>query len=294
MRLPTILLGLCMLISLSGCTSLFFQPQKNHVLSPERFELEYQDVNFKSADGVMLHGWYLPAQGKAKGTVLFLHGNAENISTHILSIYWLPGRGYNVFIIDYRGYGRSQGQADVAGALADIEAALQTLIARPDIDPDRIVVLGQSLGGALAISAVAQSQLRSHIKTVVVDSAFSSYSTITREKMADFWLTWPLQWIPWLTIDDSFSPVNTIAISCSLAAAITSLSRIEPPGWMTARIPAFAAASMPSRNGKKASLAITEPGTTSPASSAFNAAIFALTTRLICPAPMPTVCKSFA
>lgn len=211
MRLSNILLSLCMLISMNGCTSLFFQPQKNHVLSPERFELEYQDVNFKSADGVMLHGWYLPAQGKAKGTVLFLHGNAENISTHILSIYWLPGRGYNVFIIDYRGYGRSQGQADVAGALADIEAALQTLIARPDIDPDRIVVLGQSLGGALAISAVAQSQLRSHIKAVVVDSAFSSYGIITREKMADFWLTWPLQWIPWLTIDDSFSPVNTIA-----------------------------------------------------------------------------------
>ncbi len=211
MRLSNILLSLCMLISMNGCTSLFFQPQKNHVLSPERFELEYQDVNFKSADGVMLHGWYLPAQGKTKGTVLFLHGNAENISTHILSIYWLPGRGYNVFIIDYRGYGRSQGQADVAGALADIEAALQTLIARPDIDPDRIVVLGQSLGGALAISAVAQSQLRSHIKAVVVDSAFSSYGIITREKMADFWLTWPLQWIPWLTIDDSFSPVNTIA-----------------------------------------------------------------------------------
>ena len=207
MRLPAIL---CMLISLSGCTTLFFQPQKNHVLSPEQFQLEYQDVNFKSADGVMLHGWYLPAQGKAKGTVLFLHGNAENISTHILSVYWLPGRGYNVFIFDYRGYGRSQGQADVAGALADVEAALQTLIARPDIDPDRIVVLGQSLGGALAISAVAQSKLRNHIKAVVVDSAFSSYSAITREKMADFWLTWPFQWIPWLTIDDGFSPVKAI------------------------------------------------------------------------------------
>lgn len=211
MRLPAILLSLCMLISLSGCTTLFFQPQKNHVLSPEQFQLEYQDVNFKSADGVMLHGWYLPAQGEAKGTVLFLHGNAENISTHILSVYWLPGRGYNVFIFDYRGYGRSQGQADVAGALTDVEAALQTLITRPDIDPDRIVVLGQSLGGALAISAVAQSKLRNHIKAVVVDSAFSSYSAITREKMADFWLTWPFQWIPWLTIDDSFSPVHAIA-----------------------------------------------------------------------------------
>lgn len=211
MNLRHILLGLCMLISLSGCTSLFFQPQKNHVLSPERFALEYEDVNFKSADGVMLHGWFLPAQGKAKGTVFFLHGNAENISTHILSVYWLPGRGYNVFMFDYRGYGRSQGQADVAGALADAEAALRTLTARPDIDPGRIVVLGQSLGGALAISAVAQSQLRGHIKAVIADSAFSSYNTITREKMADFWLTWPLQWLPWLTIDDTFSPVNAIA-----------------------------------------------------------------------------------
>ena len=211
MYLSRILLSFCMLIGLSGCTTLFFQPQKNHVLSPERFELEYEDVNFKSADGVMLHGWFLPAQGKAKGTVLFLHGNAENISTHILSVYWLPGRGYNVFMFDYRGYGRSQGQADVAGALADTEAALRTLTERPDIDPDRIVVLGQSLGGALAISAVAQSQLRNHTKAVIADSAFSSYNTITREKMAGFWLTWPLQWLPWLTIDDTFSPVNAIA-----------------------------------------------------------------------------------
>ncbi len=211
MRLPNILLSLCMLICMSGCTTLFFQPQKKHVLSPERFDLEYEDVSFKSADGVMLHGWYLPAQGKAKGTILFLHGNAENISTHILSIYWLPGRGYNVFIFDYRGYGRSQGQATVAGALTDTEAALQTLTARPDIDTDRIVVLGQSLGGALAVPAVAQSGLRNHIKAVIIDSAFSSYGAITREKMADFWLTWPLQWIPWLTMDESFSPEQAIA-----------------------------------------------------------------------------------
>src|SRR5690606_7100374 len=90
------------------------------------------------------------------------------------------------------------------------------------------------------------------------------------------------------------TPVNTIAIPCSSAASITSASRIEPPGWITARIPAAAAASMPSRKGKKASEAITEPGTSSPASSALSAAIFAETTRLICPAPTPMVRPSFA
>src|SRR5690606_13564211 len=89
-------------------------------------------------------------------------------------------------------------------------------------------------------------------------------------------------------------PVNTMDMPCSSAAAITSASRMEPPGWITAAMPAAAAASMPSRKGKKASEAITEPATCRPASAAFRPAILALTTRLIWPAPMPTVCRSLA
>ncbi len=84
-------------------------------------------------------------------------------------------------------------------------------------------------------------------------------------------------------------PVNTMAMPCSSAAAMTSSSRIEPPGWITALIPAWAALSMPSRNGKKASEAITEPGTSSPACSALMAAMRAELTRLIWPAPTPMV-----
>src|SRR5690606_4077830 len=83
------------------------------------------------------------------------------------------------------------------------------------------------------------------------------------------------------------TPVNTMAMPCSSAAAITSASRIEPPGWITALMPASAAASMPSRNGKNASEAITEPSTTRPASAALIPAMRAEYTRLICPAPTP-------
>ena len=208
-RICNITLLTLLLFSLSSCTALFFQPQSQHVLTPERLGLEYEDIYFNSIDGLTLHGWYLPAPASARGTVLFLHGNGENISTHIAGIYWLPSRGYNVFIFDYRGYGRSEGIPDVEGALADVESALQTLVARTDIDSDRIVVLGQSLGGALAISAVAQSPLRNHVRAVISDSAFSSYRTIIREKMSDFFLTWPFQWVPWLTMDDKYSPVDT-------------------------------------------------------------------------------------
>ena len=76
---------------------------------------------------------------------------------------------------------------------------------------------------------------------------------------------------------------------CSSAAAITSSSRIEPPGWITAAMPAAAAVSMPSRNGKKASEAITAPAIGRPASSAFQRPMRAESTRLIWPAPTPTV-----
>ncbi|MCY1177579.1 hypothetical protein D9M73_178930 [compost metagenome] len=89
-------------------------------------------------------------------------------------------------------------------------------------------------------------------------------------------------------------PVNTMAMPASSAAAITSASRIEPPGWITAVMPALAALSMPSRNGKKASLAITAPGTGRPACSALIAAMRAELTRLIWPAPTPTVWRFLA
>jgi len=217
MKVRMIRLGCLVLLALlslciGGCTTLFFQPQSKHVLSPAQLNLEFEDVYFDSTDGIRLHGWFLPAKSQAKGTILFAHGNGENISTHIASIYWLPASGYNVFAFDYRGYGRSQGKPDIDGAMADFETALQTLVTRRDIDANRIVVLGQSLGGAIAIAAVAQSPLRSHIKAVVADSAFSSYRAITREKMSEFILAWPLQWLPWLTMTDKYSPIDSISL----------------------------------------------------------------------------------
>ncbi|HKJ87186.1 MAG TPA: alpha/beta fold hydrolase, partial [Gammaproteobacteria bacterium] len=95
---------------LAGCTSLFFYPDREMVLNPATLGLGFERVAFPSTDGVRLHGWYLPAETeRTGGTVLFLHGNAENISNHLRIVDWLPERGFNVFLFDYRGYGRSQG-----------------------------------------------------------------------------------------------------------------------------------------------------------------------------------------
>jgi len=88
----------------TGCTTLFFQPLGKHIRTPKDIGLDYEDLWFKSADGVLLNAWFLPAKTVARGTVLFLHGNAENISTHIGAVFWLPERGFNVLLLDYRGY----------------------------------------------------------------------------------------------------------------------------------------------------------------------------------------------
>ena len=196
--------------ALTGCTSLFFQPHRTQYLEPGRIGLAYKDVYFPTTDGLVLHGWFLPAQGKARGTVLFLHGNAENISTHIANVYWLPARNYNVFLPDYRGYGLSQGTPSVPGVLDDITSAMTYLLDQPDVDPDRIVMLGQSLGGALAIYHAAHSPYRQKIKALIAESTFSDYAGIAREKLAAFWLTWIIQWPLSLTIDNAYSPLPAV------------------------------------------------------------------------------------
>lgn len=206
-----LLLALIMAVFVSGCTSVFFQPQHIQYLTPDEIGLAYEDVYFRSSDGLMLHGWLLPARGKAKGTVLFLHGNAQNISTHIASVHWLPAQHYNVFLPDYRGYGLSEGEASLAGMQDDINSAMAYLLHRADIDAGRIVILAQSLGGASAIYNVAHSPYRQQIKALIAESAFSDYRGIAREKLASFWLTWPLQWPLALSIDDDYSPLPAVS-----------------------------------------------------------------------------------
>lgn len=204
---------LCVLVVLTsvGCARLFFMPQQELVRTPTEIGLDYEDVYFNSADGVRLHGWWLPAEGNAQGTVIFFHGNAENISTHIGSVYWLPAAGFNVFMMEYRGYGLSEGDPSLPGVHADGSAALQTVMQRTDIDTSQVVVLGQSLGAAVAVYAVANSPYRTRFKALIVDSVFASHRQITREKLGGFWLTWPLQWPLALMVSDAFSPVKAIA-----------------------------------------------------------------------------------
>ncbi|MEN8197999.1 MAG: alpha/beta hydrolase, partial [Pseudomonadota bacterium] len=214
MRAVIRILTLSLALSLGACTGLLFHPQSELLITPDRVGVAYRDIAFTAADGVELHGWFLPAEtGAASGeacTVLFLHGNAENISTHLGAVWWLPAKGYNVFLFDYRGYGHSAGEPTLPGLHLDDAAALETVFAMEGVDSGKIVVFAQSLGGAVAITALAQSPYRHRVRALITESAFSDYRGITREKLAGFWLTWPLRGPLSLTMNNDYKPLEAI------------------------------------------------------------------------------------
>jgi fermentation-respiration switch protein FrsA (DUF1100 family) len=174
-----ILLGASML-TLAGCIErFFFYPDAARYTSPEQFGLRAEDVRIRSSDGTLLHGWFLSANGTAKGTVLHLHGNAANISNHLPLVAWLPARGYNVLMLDYRGFGRSEGRPTLDGVVEDALAALRYLRSRADVDAGRLVVFGQSIGGATALRMLARDS--AGVRLAIIDSSFPSYRGIARD-----------------------------------------------------------------------------------------------------------------
>ncbi|MFN2360514.1 MAG: alpha/beta hydrolase [Marinobacter sp.] len=217
LRAVRTLAGIAAALSLllqTGCSSVFFYPDQVTYVTPDRLNLDYQDVYIETPDGETLHGWWLPAASDPKGTVYFLHGNAQNISSHIMNVAWLPDRRYNVFIIDYRGYGRSTGAPDIEGTLHDAESGLRWLTNQPDVENQPLFLLGQSLGGALG-TALASEWVKQDVQPpldgVILDGTFNGFRAIAREKLGEFWLTWPFQIPLSLTVTDEYEAYERIS-----------------------------------------------------------------------------------
>jgi fermentation-respiration switch protein FrsA (DUF1100 family) len=172
-----ILIGACLYLGIAALTyfrqsSLIYYPNlpgRELTATPLQLGLAYEDVSLVTADGVRLHGWFVPAN-PARGTLLFFHGNAGNISHRLDSIAIFNRLGLDVLIIDYRGYGQSDGEVSEAGTYRDAEAAWQYLTESRGIDPDRIVVFGRSLGASIA----AWLASRHTPAALIVESGFSS------------------------------------------------------------------------------------------------------------------------
>jgi hypothetical protein len=168
---------------------------KQWTRTPAALGIEYEDVTIVSADNTRLSAWWLEAYGDVKGTVVFFHGNAENISTHLGSVYWLPEKGYQVLLLDYRGYGRSEGKPGFPGVFEDIDATLNWALGDARVQGKPVYLFGQSLGATMSGYVTATSpELNSRLSGVVLDAAFASYQEITREVASRHWLTWSFQY----------------------------------------------------------------------------------------------------
>jgi len=155
---------------------LVFAPSQRIEATPTEAGLAYEDVRLRTADGLNLHAWFVPAP-RPLGTVLFCHGNAGNLSHCLEAIAQYHRLGFSSLVFDYRGYGRSEGRPTERGAYRDAEAAWRYLTETRGIAPDDIIVHGRSLGGAVAAHLAAERAPRA----LVVESAFTSVPDLGQE-----------------------------------------------------------------------------------------------------------------
>jgi len=152
-----------------------FHPTKEIPVTPQDINLAFEDVYFVTRDQIRLNGWLIK-NPKAQATLLFFHGNAGNISQRLEKIAMFYAMGLNVFILDYRGYGRSQGDPTEKGIYIDAMAAYDYLRTRTDIDKDKIIGYGASLGGVVAVDLAGERKLAA----LIIDSSFTSAADISK------------------------------------------------------------------------------------------------------------------
>ena len=152
-----------------------FYPSERLVTNPRNWGADYEDVTLTTEDGVDLHGWFVPRDG-ARQVLLFFHGNAGNISHRGASIAVFHELGLDVFIPDYRGYGRSGGSPDEQGLYKDARAAWRWLTEERGYAPEDIIIFGRSLGGAVAAHLAGEVRPRG----VILESTFSSATDAAR------------------------------------------------------------------------------------------------------------------
>jgi alpha-beta hydrolase superfamily lysophospholipase len=167
--------------------NMIYHPSREIDQTPDQFGLVHDDVTLTTSDSLRINGWYLPCGHTAKLIVLLFHGNAGNISHRFDKFAVLRDLGVDTFIIDYRGYGRSEGNPDEPGTYRDARAAYDYLVTQRKIAPRAIVVYGESLGSAIA----ADLATKVDVGGLILEEAFTSIGDVG-QKMFPFF---PVRWL---------------------------------------------------------------------------------------------------
>ena len=163
--------ALVLLVSCSQSRMIYFpnMPSREHAGNPKQIGLDFESVEFETDDGIKLHAWFVPAV-EPRGTLLFFHGNAGNISHRLDSLRIFHDLSLSTLILDYRGYGQSEGTPSEEGTYRDAEAALRFLQQQRGVAAEDDIVFGRSLGAAVAAHLATRYQVRA----LILESAFTS------------------------------------------------------------------------------------------------------------------------
>ena len=148
---------------------LVYYPTRAVMETPDSAGLTFKDIFPETEDGLRLHGWYLPCPGAQK-TLMIFHGNAGNIGHRVEWLAMLKSLALNIMIVDYRGYGRSGGQPFEKGLYRDASAAYGWWKREGSEGGQKLILLGESLGGAVAVDLAA----RAHVDGIILQSTFTS------------------------------------------------------------------------------------------------------------------------
>ncbi|MBI3973927.1 MAG: alpha/beta hydrolase [Chloroflexi bacterium] len=172
---PALVAYVIVLVGLMWMESrLIYFPAAHHVALPEHYGLKAEELWLRADDGVRLHGWYI--RGIGERALVWFHGNAGNVSHRLENakrlVDWF---GLDIVLVDYRGYGRSEGVPSEAGLYADGRAMYQAARDR-GFAPERIVLLGRSLGAAVALEVALDHACAG----VVLETPFLSVPALAR------------------------------------------------------------------------------------------------------------------
>ena len=172
--LAVMIAGFLALVRYLETAGVFF-PSDEMVISPSIINLPWEDVYFRPKDNVLLNGWFFK-NPRARSTLLFAHGNAGNMSDRLFKIEFFYRLGLNVFIFDYRGYGKSEGKPSETGIYSDAQGAYDHLRSRGDVDMKKIILYGASIGGAVVIDLATQRDAA----LLVVESSITNARDMAR------------------------------------------------------------------------------------------------------------------
>ena len=187
---------------------LFYHPTQDETPLPLPWRnLNVQDIFFHTTDKVRLHGRFYSSTNKARGTIVQFHGNAGNITNHVLILLWLVEHGYNLFVFDYRGYGQSQSTPSPAGLHHDALAALRQAenLHRTHTRAGVYVIIGQSLGGAVVLKALEDFAATVPLDLLVLDSTFASYRNVALKITTSSLTGLVLTPLAWLLVSDAYA-----------------------------------------------------------------------------------------